>query len=100
MYRLQRTVRLSRGKFREAVQWTKEYLDYVNSNYAPMSFQAYAEIFGDIGALHWFGDFEDLATFDEFVARIREDEESTALIKEGADLFVEASGHETLFRLL
>jgi hypothetical protein len=100
MYKLHRTVRVSRGKFPEALKWTKEYLEYVNANYAPISFQAYSEIFGDVGTLHWFSDLEDLATFEAFLARIREDQESEAHIERAADLFIEASGHDTLMRLL
>lgn len=100
MFRLQRTMRASRGKLQEAIRLVNEYLEYVNANYAPVHFQAYSELFGDVGTLYWFADFEELAAIEAFLARIREDEESNAFIGKGNRLFIEASGHDTLMRLL
>jgi len=46
MFRFHRTARVSRGKFPEAAQWAKEVAGYINTKYAPVSVQAYAELFG------------------------------------------------------
>jgi len=100
MYRLQRTGNISRGKALEARQWAKEVAEYINKHYAPVSVQAYSEIFGDIGRVHWYADAEDLATIEGFNAHLLMDQGYQALINKSTDLFVEGSIHDRLIQSL
>lgn len=96
MFRLHRTGHVSRGKAFEAVQWAKEVAEYVSAKYAPVSVQAYSEIFGDIGKVHWYADSEDLASIEKLNAQLLTDQDYQALINKSTDLFVEGSFHDTL----
>lgn len=100
MFRLHRTTRISRGKGLEALQWAKEVAGYVNKKYAPVSVQAYSEVFGDVGTIHWHADSEDLATIEKFNAQLLTDQEYQALLKKATDLFIEGSTHDTLIQSL
>ena len=98
MFRFHRIARVSRGKFQEAVQWAKEVAGYINTKYAPVSVQAYAELFGDVGMVHWYADYEDLATIEKFNAQLLADQGYWAVLNKGADLFIEGSLHDTLIQ--
>ncbi len=98
MFRFHRIARASRGNFPRAVQWAKEVAEYINENYAPVSVQAYSELFGDSGMVHWYADYEDLATIEKFNAQLLADQGYWAMINEGADLFIEGSVHDTLIQ--
>lgn len=100
MYRLQRTGNISRGKVLEARQWAKEVAEYINKNYAPVSVQAYSEIFGDIGKVYWYTDAEDLASIEDFNAQLLMDQGYQALVNKTADLFVKGSIHDRLIQSL
>ncbi len=100
MFRFHRTARISRGKLPDGVQWAKEVAGYINTKYAPVSVQAYAEVFGDIGKIHWYADYEDLATVERINAQLQADQGYWALLGKAADLFVEGSVHDTLIQSL
>ena len=100
MFRFHRTARASRGKFPEAAQWAKEVAGYINTKYAPGSVQAYAEAFGDLGTVHWYADYEDLATIEKLNAQLLADPEYGAMLKKSADLYIEGSLHDTLIQSL
>ena len=100
MFRLHRTGHVSRGKALEGIKWAKEVAEYINARYAPISVQAYSEIFGAIGTVHWYADYEDLATLERFNGQLLMDQEYQALISKTADLFIEGSFHDTLIQSL
>ena len=100
MFRFHRIARVSRGKFLEAVQWAKEVAGYINTKYAPVSVQAYAELFGDVGTVHWYADYEDLATIERINAQLLTDQGYWAMLNKAADLFIEGSVHDTLIQSL
>ena len=100
MFRFHRTARASRGKFPEAAQWAKEVAGYINTKYAPGSVQAYAEAFGDLGTVHWYADYEDLATIERINAQLLTDQGYWALLNKANDLFIEASVHDTMIQSL
>lgn len=100
MFRFHRTAQASRGKGLEAVQWAKEVAGYINKNYAPVSVQAYSEIFGDYGAVHWYTDYEDLVTVEKINAQLQTDKGYLALLNKAGDLFIEGSVHDTLIQSL
>jgi hypothetical protein len=100
MFRSQRTARIRPGKLVEAFQWAREIAEYTNEKYAPVSTQAYSEVFGDYGKVHWHTDFEDLATYEKASAQLMADQEYWAMLNEGAELFIEGSVHDTLIQSL
>lgn len=100
MFRFHRTARVSRGKLAEGVQWAKEVAGYINSKYAPVSVQAYTELFGDVGTIHWYADYEDLASTERLNAQLLADQGYWALLNKAADLFIEGSVHDTLVQSL
>lgn len=100
MYRFHRTGYASRGKLLEAVKWAKEVAGYITKNYSPVSVQAYSEIFGDYSAVHWYTDYEDLATIEKINAQLLTDQGYLALLNKAGDLFIEGSIHDTLIQSL
>lgn len=100
MFRFHRTGHISRGKLLEALQWAKEVAEFINTNYSTVSVQAYSEIFGDIGKVHWYADYEDLATIERINAQLLTDQGYQAMINKSADLFIEGSFHDTLIQSL
>ena len=100
MYRFQRTAQIRSGKNVEAIQWAKKLTEYLNKKYAPVSMQAYTERFGDYGKVHWFTDFEDLATFEKINAQLMTDQEYGAKLNEAGELFIEGGTHDTLIQSL
>lgn len=100
MFRFHRTGHASRGKFLEALQWAKEVAEYINTNYSPVSVQAYSEVFGDLGKVHWYADYEDLATIERINAQLQTDQGYQAMIKKSENLFIEGSGQDTLIQSL
>ena len=100
MFRFHRIARASRGKLPEALQWAKEVAGYINTKYSPVSVQAYSELFGDVGTVHWYADYEDLATIERINARLLTDQGYWAMLNKAADLFIEGSGHDTLIQSL
>ncbi len=100
MYRFHRTGYASRGELLEASQWAKEVAGYLTKKYSPVSVQAYSEIFGDYSAVHWYADYEDLATLEKVNAQLLTDQGYLAMLNKSADLFVEGSVHDTLIQSL
>jgi hypothetical protein len=98
MFRFHRTARASRGKFLEAVQWSKEIASYISDNYAPVSVQAFVEQFGDTGRVHWYSDHEDLAAIEKLNAQLLADQEYGTMVNNAADLFIEGSIHDTVMQ--
>ncbi len=52
--------------------------------------------FSDVGNIHWYGDFEDLATFQRINAQLVADQGYWAMINKAAALFIEGTSHDTL----
>lgn len=100
MFRFHRISRAKTGKFQDAVRWAKEVVEYLYTNYAPISTQAYAELFGDLNVIHWYTDFEDLATFERTNKQLLEDQGYRTLLNQANVLFIDGSAHDTLIQSL
>lgn len=85
MIRFQRSIRTARGKGLEAIQWAKEVTEHVNGKRPEASGQVFSPRFGDIGAIVWQADFDDLAALDNYQQFFNTDEGYWALVKEGID---------------
>jgi hypothetical protein len=103
MVRFQRVMLVSGGKEREAMQWATEICQYLQKQHKSLSaIGAYMELFGRVGAVHWFADYENLAALDTVNAQLLGDEKYWARLTEAnkAGLFVEGSGQDTLTQSL
>jgi Family of unknown function (DUF6039) len=100
MYRFQRTAQARSGKGAEAIQWAKKISEYLNKKFAPLSNQAYTEVFGDYFKVHWYTDFEDLAAYEKITVQLLTDQEYWAMLNEGAALFIEGATRDTLIQSL
>jgi len=101
VFRLHRTARARRDKVREARQWANEVTEYINATYPPVTMQAYAERFGDVGKIHFFSDYADLATLERLMGLWKRDEKYRAMLERARDLFmdeIEGSFHDTLMQ--
>ena len=97
MLRFHRSARTAVGaRFPEAVQWAKEVTEYINSKYPEATLLAFAEQYGAVGTIHWYVDYEDIATLDRVGSQILTDEGYWAILGKAADLFIEGSTKDTL----
>ena len=96
MYRFHRVSQSTTENFQEAARWAKQVAEYISTNYAPITVQAYVELFGDLNVIHWYGDFEDLASFERMNAGLQKDQKYGALLSKASDLFIIGSGHDSL----
>ncbi|MGA3115026.1 MAG: DUF6039 family protein [Syntrophobacteraceae bacterium] len=96
MVRYQRSARAKYGKFPEAVQLSKAMTEYINTKCSPLSLQAYATVFGDVGTLYWYVDLKDFASYESLQRQVRSDQGYWAILNKGAELFIEGSYHDTL----
>ncbi|SRR6266498_5617792 len=100
MVRFERSVRVARGKLREARQWAQEVTDYANQNHPEGKLQAFSERFGNIGRVSWQADFADLAALDKYQHSFDTDQGYWALVNKSTELFVENTFEDTVFETL
>jgi hypothetical protein len=100
MIRFQRSSRTARGKGLEARQWAKEVTEYINGKHPESNLQVFAERFGDISALVWQADFDDLSALDKYQQSFDPDEGYWALINKATDFFIEGSVVDTVIESL
>ncbi len=103
MVRFQRMILVSGGKEREAMQWGTDICQYLQKNYKGISsIEVHVQLFGKVGALYWFADYENLAALDAVNAQLLGDqrywERMTKANKAG--LFIDGSGQDTLTQSL
>ena len=95
-YRWHRSSLISGGKADEAIQFAIEVSKYVNNKYPEITVYPYIEVFGTIGKLHWFVDYDSLATAERIMSELSSDAGYEALLKKAANLFIEGSGRDTM----
>jgi len=54
------------GQLDRALKIANEITEYVNKSYPGLNVQAYREVVGEGGKIHWFADFENQEEIDEF----------------------------------
>jgi hypothetical protein len=94
MIRFYRKARAQEDKFPEALQWSLEITEYLNSHYPDVSYQVFTEGFGDFNTIYWFNDYENLTEVEEFNAKLQTDEGYWKRLAQIGDLFVEESGED------
>jgi hypothetical protein len=98
MVRFQRVIKIKSGKLKEALEWAKEFRDFVNKKESRTTFQIFREEFGAPMAIHWFVDFENLAVLEQEMATLMSDEEYMAFVWKSADFIIEGTTKDTLLR--
>ena len=100
MYRFHRIARISRGNQREATQWAVEVAERISANHPTVTVQAFSELFGDTGTIHWYADYEELADWEEHNAQLLADQEYWAMIEKGTEFFIEGSIQDEIVQSL
>lgn len=98
MYRFHRTAMAKQSKLQEAFKFAKEMSEYLGTKYAPVKVQAYLEIFGDNGRIHWYSDYDDLASVEKITGKIRKDQGYWEILNKANDVFIEGSIQDTLMQ--
>ncbi len=92
MVRLDRTGRISRGKFTEAIQWATDAAAYLNTTHGT-KFEVFAQRFGPAGVIVWQSDFGSVAEVDATLTKMNADPKWIAMLTTSAEkgLFIEGS---------
>ena len=99
MVRFHRSARTARGRrFLEALGWAKEVAEYINSKYPEATILVFAEQYGAAGTIHWYADYEDVATVDRIGSELLAGEDYQSILDNSAELFIEGSINDTLMR--
>ena len=99
MVRFQRTMRVKPGKLMEAIKWAKEVAGFVNAQFEDQNdLQVFVLQFGDYGTIAWAVDVEDAATLSQNMSQLIADPSYWAVVNQGADLAVEATGQDSLWQ--
>lgn len=92
MVRLDRSARVSRGKFPEASQWAKDVTAHLRKNHGTNT-ECFAQRFGPVGVIVWQSDWASLGEAESTTAKTNADKEYMAMLAAGAEkgLFIEGS---------
>ena len=74
MVRFQRSARIKAGRALGAVKWATEIAEYASAKYPDTPVRVFTERYGAVGAIYWMADFPDVATMDEVLTGLVEDE--------------------------
>ena len=84
-------VRPKADKLIEASEWAQEVIAFAKKKQPSRIAEVYRERFGDVGTLHFIGQFESLSDLEQSVTDLQSDEEWIALYTKGLDLFIDGS---------
>jgi hypothetical protein len=80
------------GKGLEAVQYAKDVAEFMKTKPPTvLSIRMYSELFRDVGTIHWFGEHESLAAFENQWQQYGADPEWQAYVGQADDIFIEGS---------
>ena len=99
MIRWTRSARIAPGKFTQAIQWSKEMVEFVNKKYKIQT-SVYLDCFGESGTIRWFTDYTDLAALEKVMNQVLADQEYLKKITHTADLFIQGSGYDTVMQAI
>ena len=87
MIREQRSATIKAGKTREALEWAKEVVEYLNQNYPEQHCEALREVWGSRhGRLCFFTDVENGVALAELARKRARDENLLELTQKGLTL--------------
>ncbi len=99
MVRWMRTGQASGLKAREAMQWAKEVVEYVNTKHGG-HLSVYYDAFGEYATIRWFVDEESLAVLEQKLGQLMTDQGYWQLVAKAKDLFIEGSIKDTVMRAI
>ena len=99
MYRLLRTGGIKAGKNVEAMQAAQKIAEHINKNYSQTKLQVATQVFGDLGKICWFGDFESLAAIEEMTQKLQADEAFMGFVAKLSNFMIDGSGKDELYNI-
>jgi len=97
--RFQRTAKIERGKWDEAMEFAAEVSEYMTTTLGfPTTWGT--QVGGTYGMLHWFGDYENMAELEMALLRTATDEGYRALLKGAEDCFVTGGLTDTIIYMM
>ena len=96
-----RSVEARDGKFRQALEGALQTASLINEKYDKET-RVMGNVAGKSSQLHWVTEFESLAEFEEWVAKVSQDEKLAEMVAEHFEqgLFVEGSFTDNIYRTL
>lgn len=91
MFVIVRSISVETGKNEDARKWAIEATNFLNKNYPGHNVQTYVEWFGSVGALHWSGDYENLAAWENLWSTLSGDTAWAELLEKSLGYFVAGS---------
>ena len=91
MIRYMRFARSIHGRGGEAITWSKEVTDYINTQFPEVQLSIFTSRFGSMNNIYWYADVEDLTTLDRWQKQIAADRGYRELRRKAVDLFVQDS---------
>lgn len=98
MIRWMRSAKISSGKAAQALQWSKEILEFTKKYKGVSNTQVFFQSFGESGTVWWCADYESLANWEEVSQQIFADPAWWQKMDEAAGLFIEGSVNDTVMR--
>ncbi len=87
-------MKLRRGK--KAVQWAKELTDYMKAVHGTTSLQLFKARFGNVSAIVWVADFQDLPALEAWQLKVGADKGYRELVKKSFDFVIDGSVEDTI----
>ena len=85
------TAQVAPGKLVEAMQHTKEMIEFSKKWEGVTSPQTFLQSFGEVGFIHTMADYEDLASFEKITQQALADPGYFQKLQEGKDLYVHST---------
>ena len=99
MYLYSRRVRLTRGRARDAMEWSTQICDLVNKG-TDLDMSLYGQVFGrDVGTVAWTCTVDDLTQIEAASDKLTVDDAFAAAIERGAE-FQTDGPHDSLIQIL
>jgi len=99
MYRAILSAGIKAGKNAEVRQVAQEIADYLNKNHSQVKVQIGNQVFGKVGKISWFADYESLAVYEEMAQKLQMDEAYQGIIAKLADILIEGSGKVKMYNI-
>ena len=85
------TAQVAPGKLAEAMQHTKEMVEFSKKYEGVPPVETFLQSFGEVGVIHSMADYEDLASFEKMTQQVLADPAYFQKLQEGKDLYVHST---------
>ena len=94
----ERTADVAPGKGQEAMAFAAEVSDYVSERWVNVSWGF--EVGGQVGRVHWFATYDDMAQFEKTTGESLADPGYTEIMQKSIGLFLPGSGQDTMVMMM